>query len=116
MAFFDDMKEALTSAGRDVSQKAKEVSEVTKLKFDIKSKEDELNKMYIELGKKYYEMNKQGEMPEQEITQISTLINEIADLKEDILKVQGSVSCPQCGAILPIGTAFCSKCGGSINS
>ena len=38
MAFFDNMKETLTSAGRDVSQKAKEVSNIAKLKMDIKSK------------------------------------------------------------------------------
>ena len=36
MAFFDSMKETLTTAGRDVSQKAKEVSGVAKLKLDIK--------------------------------------------------------------------------------
>ena len=47
MAFFDSMKETLTTAGRDVSQKAKEVSGVAKLKLDIKSKEDALNKEYI---------------------------------------------------------------------
>ena len=50
MAFFDSMKETLTTAGRDVSQKAKEVSGVAKLKLDIKSREDALNKEYIALG------------------------------------------------------------------
>ena len=49
MAFFDNMKETLTSAGRDVSQKAKEVSNIAKLKMDIKSKQDALDKQYIEL-------------------------------------------------------------------
>lgn len=34
------MKESLVSAGKDVSQKAKEVSGVAKLKLDVKSKED----------------------------------------------------------------------------
>lgn len=58
MAFFDNMKETLTSAGRDVSQKAKEVSNIAKLKMDIKSKQDALDKQYIELGKHYYEMIK----------------------------------------------------------
>lgn len=40
MSFFDEMKESLVSAGKDVSQKAKEVSGVAKLKLDVKSKED----------------------------------------------------------------------------
>ena len=50
MSLFDNVKETLTTAGRDVSQKAREVSGVAKLKLDIKSKEDYLNKQYMELG------------------------------------------------------------------
>ncbi len=40
MAFFNKLGESLTTAGREVSQKAKEVSEITKLRLDIKAKED----------------------------------------------------------------------------
>ena len=36
MSFFDEMKESLVSAGKDVSQKAKEVSGVAKLKLERK--------------------------------------------------------------------------------
>lgn len=114
MSFLDSMKTELLSAGRDVSQKAKEVSGIAKLKIDIKSKEDALNKQYIELGKKYYDMHKEGEMPEEEITNISTLLNEIEDLKDEILKIQGACTCPQCGMTLPEGTVFCSRCGAKL--
>ena len=47
MSFFDEMKESLVSAGKDVSQKAKEVSGVAKLKLDVKSKEDYLSLIHI---------------------------------------------------------------------
>lgn len=114
MAFFESMKETLTTAGRDVSQKAKEVSGVAKLKLDIKSKEEALNKEYISLGKRYYEMHKEGEVADVEIANISTLLNEIADLKDEILRTQGACTCPECGATLPSGTAFCSKCGAKV--
>ena len=114
MAFFDNMKETLTSAGRDVSQKAKEVSNIAKLKMDIKSKQDALDKQYIELGKHYYEMNKEGEVDNAGIANVSTLTNEIAALQAEILKIQSACVCPQCGMTLPEGTAYCSQCGASI--
>ena len=55
MEFFDKLSESLVSAGKDVSQKAKDVSEIAKLKLDIKSKEDYVQKQYEELGRSYYE-------------------------------------------------------------
>ena len=114
MAFLDNMIETLTSAGRDVSQKAKEVSNIAKLKMDIKSKQAALDKQYIELGKHYYEMNKEGEVDNAGIANVSTLTNEIAALQAEILKIQGACVSPQCGMTLPEGTAFCSQCGASI--
>lgn len=116
MAFFDSMKETLTSAGRDVSQKAKEVSGIAKLKMDIKSKEDALNREYIALGKQYYEMNKEGDVMEQGIANVSTLLNEIAELQKQVLTMQGACACPQCGSTLPAGTVFCSRCGANLSN
>ena len=58
MSFFDEMKESLVSAGKDVSQKAKEVSGVAKLKLDVKSKEDYVEKQYAELGRTYFDAHK----------------------------------------------------------
>ena len=46
MEFFEKLSESLVSAGKDVSQKAKDVSEIAKLKLDIKSKEDYVQKQY----------------------------------------------------------------------
>ncbi|MCH5268637.1 MAG: zinc ribbon domain-containing protein [Lachnospiraceae bacterium] len=113
MAFFDSMKETLTTAGRDVSQKAKEVSGVAKLKLDIKSKEDAINKEYIELGKQYFENNHDSD--EAGIVNIRNLQEEIANLRDQILSLQGVCVCPQCKKTHPIGTAFCSQCGTKID-
>ena len=61
MEFFDKLSESLVSAGKDVSQKAKDVSEIAKLKLDIKSKEEYVQKQYEELGRSYYEKHKDEE-------------------------------------------------------
>lgn len=111
MSIFDNMKDTLTSVGRDVSQKAQEVSGVAKLKLDIKTKEDYLNKLYIELGKTYYEMQKEAEMPGAQIAEISSTLNEIEDLKREVLTIQGARICPNCGATVSESTAFCCHCG-----
>jgi len=63
MSFFDEMKESLVSAGKDVSQKAKEVSGVAKLKLDVKSKEDYVEKQYAELGRTYFDAKMMRKMP-----------------------------------------------------
>ena len=38
MEFFDKLSETIVSAGKDVGQKAKDVSGIAKLKMDIRSK------------------------------------------------------------------------------
>ena len=91
MSFFDEMKESLVSAGKDVSQKAKEVSGVAKLKLDVKSKED-----YVE---------------KQQFTVIKEALAEIERMKAEILNLQGAAECPNCGARMPQGASFCSSCG-----
>lgn len=111
MAFFDNVKETLTTVGKDVGKKAKELSGVAKLKMEIRSKEAALDKEYIALGKRYYEMNKEGEVADAEMANISTLLNEIAELKDEVIKVQGACVCPNCKASMPEGTVYCSKCG-----
>ena len=50
MEFFDKLSETIVSAGKDVGQKAKDVSEIAKLKMDIRSKED-----FVEMVQALYE-------------------------------------------------------------
>lgn len=122
MEFFDKLSETIVSAGKDVGQKAKDVSEIAKLKMDIRSKEDFVEKQYAELGKAYYEKHKDDETeetgengektPEQEhFFLISEALGEIERMRAEVLKIQGAAECPKCGAKMPQGAAFCSNCG-----
>lgn len=113
MSFFDDVKESLVSAGKDVSQKAKEVSGVARLKLDVKTKEDFVTKQYAELGRMYYEQHKEDEEAanEEQFEVIREALEEIDRMKTEILNLQGASECPNCGAKMPLGAAFCSSCG-----
>ena len=122
MEFFDKLSETIVSAGKDVGQKAKDVSEIAKLKMDIRSKEDFVEKQYAELGKAYYEKHKEDETeetgengektPEQEhFFLISEALSEIERMRAEVFKLQGAAECPKCGAKMPQGAAFCSNCG-----
>lgn len=113
MSFFDEMKESLVSAGKDVSQKAKEVSGVAKLKLDVKSKEDYVEKQYAELGRTYFDAHRDDEenAENEQFKVIKEALAEIERMKTEILNLQGAAECPNCGARMPQGASFCSSCG-----
>ena len=117
MDFFDKLGETIVSAGKDVGQKAKDVSEVAKLKMDIRSKEDFVEKQYAALGKIYFEEHKDETECEQseQIFLIKEALEEVERMKAEVLKSQGSTECPSCGAKMPEDAAFCSNCGTKLN-
>lgn len=117
MGFFDELTESLTTAGRDVSQKAKEVSEIAKLKLDIKSKEDYVQKQYAALGAAYFEKHKDEEGIEEaeQFFLIKEALSEIERMRAEVLKLQGAAECPKCGVKMPEGATFCSNCGAKMN-
>ena len=113
MGAWDDLKGSLFAAGRDVSQKAKEVSEIAKIKMDIRTKEDFVEKQFASLGRAYYEANKDAAAASdvEQFAVIKEAIDEIARMEQQLLDIQGVVLCPNCGKKSPIGTSFCSDCG-----
>lgn len=117
MSAWDNLKGSLFAAGRDVSQKAKEVSEVAKLKMDIHTKEDFVEKQFAALGRAYYEANKENvsEADAAQFNVIKEALDEIARLSELILDIQGVVQCPNCGRKVQSNASFCSDCGARLD-
>ena len=113
MGFFDELTESLTTAGKDVTQKAKEMSEIARLKLDIKSKEDYVQKQYMAIGQAYFEKHKdeEGIGEAEQFFLIREALDEIERMKAEILKLRGAAECPKCGAKMPEGATFCSNCG-----
>lgn len=113
MGFFDELTESLTTAGKDVTQKAKDMSEIARLKLDVKSKEDYVQKQYMAIGQTYFEKHKDEEGIEEaeQFFLIREALDEIERMKAEILKLRGAAECPKCGSRMPEGAAFCSNCG-----
>ena len=114
MAFdFERLKSDVFAAGKTAGDKVNEMSQIAKLKLDLKSKEDDLQKKYAELGKAYYEAN-QAVVSEADMASfdaIAALQAEISRINEELMNVQDSVVCPQCGMKQKKNHAFCSSCG-----
>lgn len=112
MAFFEKLGDTLVKAGKDVTEKTKEISGTTKLKMDIRSKEEFLEKQYALIGRKCYEEHKNDDvLPFEECSVIEEALQSIADMKAQLLEIRGAKVCPNCGEEVPEGSAFCANCG-----
>lgn len=118
MGIFDDLKSTLTETSQELTQKAKETSEIYHLNNGIKAKEKEIEKLMTQIGMAFYSTYKEeceNLFPEL-ANQVSTLQKEIAENKEAIEKLSAEEICPKCGKKLNPGSKFCIYCGASIDA
>lgn len=91
MDFFDKLGETISTKGREVTDKAKDMAEVASLKGQIHNCEEIIKKRYIELGRIYYE--KHGSTPEEEYADacrdIENAQNSIVDIESRIKEIKG---------------------------
>lgn len=118
MGFFDNLKSSLAETGQDLSQKAKDTTEIFRLTNLNKTKEKEIEKVIYQIGSTYY-ANYRDEcmekMPELAV-QIKSLQDEIAANKEMIEKLSTEEICPQCGKKVNHGSKFCIYCGAALEA
>lgn len=117
MTFFTKLGETISATGKDVSQKAKDLTGIAKLNLDMKAKEDFVQKQYMEIGKQYFELHKEDDEPFfEEMTLIKDTLKEIEQLKSDIADLKGQKKCMACGAIIEQDALYCNKCGAKCES
>ncbi len=109
MDFFDKLGDKIVSASREVSDMAKDVSDSTKLSYDIRKKKQDLDVLYKDLGKKYYESNKDAD--DSKIVEIRELVATISEMEAQVAGIRGGKPCPKCGAVVPMDSGYCNKCG-----
>lgn len=113
MAIFGGMKERISQAGQTTVQKAKDLSEITRLNSEISAAENQINTLYGRIGYEIYRAYRDDPQPETAdlVQQVTELHQKIEDCKEQIKAINAANTCPQCGAKISKGMAFCSNCG-----
>ena len=115
MDFFNKVGSTISSKSKDVTKKAKELAEISKLTGQIAMKEESIKGTYIELGKYVYE-NQKEDAPEEvaeKFAVIDAAVEEIDRLKREVRKLKGRQQCPDCGKEVSYTAAFCQYCGGN---
>ena len=116
VAIFETMKTKISAAGQSTVQKAKDLTEITKLHSAISGAEEQIRELYTNLGYEIYRAYYEKPLPEVEdqIRQITELHQKIEDCKAQIDAINAVKTCPQCGAKVARDMAFCGTCGSKL--
>lgn len=113
MAFIDRFSRKATETTGKVVQKAKDMSDIAKYNSMIAEEETKIQTNYSQIGKMYFAMR--GANPDPEFAGFVQGIIEsnkkIESYHQQIMDIRGVRRCPNCGAEVPLGSAFCSACG-----
>lgn len=113
MAFWDNLSQKASETTAKAMQKAKEMSDIAKLNTMISEEETKINNTYYQIGKLYAAIHSHDH-EEEFVGMIATLSEseeKIKSYRQQIQDIKGVVRCPQCGAEVQSGAAFCSSCG-----
>lgn len=112
------LMDQLSAKSKDITQKAKDTTEQTKMKNLIKSENEKIESLYAALGKLYYE-NETEELKEPYADIVKTIrfsMNKIEEYQGKIESIKSKYICPTCGASVTSTTQFCKNCGTKITS
>ncbi|MBQ3566353.1 MAG: zinc ribbon domain-containing protein [Oscillospiraceae bacterium] len=116
MSFVSDFGKKISNKTKEISQKAKVMSETNSLNNIIKGEECKIDFQYKTIGKLYFE--KFGENPEDDFAEaietIKASMQKIDETKQEITKIRSRFNCPECGEPFKNDALFCSKCGAKL--
>lgn len=115
MDIFEKIGDTLVQVGKDVSQKATDLSGIAKLKLDIRTKENFIKDQYLALGKACYQEHREKlEDEEVRFAQIDEALDAIRKMELAILELKKARKCPQCGNEATDTAEYCSFCGAKL--
>lgn len=90
--FLDKVSDVINNTAAEISDKAKEISEVSSLNGQIRSQEKTIERTYLEIGQSYYEAHKDAESDEYLglIQKITAAKETVEKLKEDVRNIKNN--------------------------
>ena len=113
MQFFSKITETISDTSMVVAQKAKDISDLTRLNSQISTEENRINAAFLAIGRRYFEENA-GEVSEEYISDFSAINDaraKIRSYQDQISIIKGICTCQNCGAEVSNEAVFCSACG-----
>lgn len=88
--FFDKVSDVINNTANDISDKAKEFSEVSSLNGQIRSQEKVIENAYRDIGKSYYEahMNISDDVYLEQIQKINEAKQLMEKLRNDVANIK----------------------------
>ena len=114
MAFFEKIGSTISTAGKEVAKKTKELSDSSKINSKINEEKSNIQKKYQELGEIYYKEHVKTEENSQlkELCDsITASLNSIEDCEKQLQEVKGVAICSKCNKEVAVDVAFCNYCG-----
>jgi hypothetical protein len=114
--FMDKLTGTLGSAGKVLSDKFNDTSNLAKLNIELKSKQTFVEKQYISIGKKVYEIeSKKDETALEEVFLIRQTLEEMKEIRHEILEIKGLQKCRHCGMEVEKTVRYCPNCGRAVD-
>ena len=116
MELFDKLGDTIVSVSKDATQKAKDLSDLARLRMEMRAKKDYINKLYQEIGKLYYELHKDDENKEfdDHMQLVKEALDSLEELNRQAGQIKGTVRCENCSQYMPVEADFRSKCGAKL--
>ena len=117
MSIFDEVKRSISSTGKQVAKRTKEISDAVSIRSQINEEKENVAKLYATVGKKVFQNATEADEEKffMEFTSIRSSLERKRELEERLTGMDGCIYCSECGARIDKNSKFCNKCGARVD-